>query len=252
MGDFEPFGQALGPLTVGRAPEPMDEEALERQWSMLHNSFTTDLQAAALRFMDRETFFPADGKASPRVRLYTPPLRSLMESLGLTGALVSRVSGVPTSSVSRVTAPWKGEDVFDRIQKGVPSEEAERAHRAENTCGLKRESAERLAKLFLCAACVRDGADMWRLALRFENKEPMGPEAMRAAREWCAATGAQCRAGEMDPEAHRNEVLKLMAFLDEEEVQYVKRLILGIIVDREKMTEEELYEQMGWYYETPF
>lgn len=252
MGDFEPFGQALGPLTVGRAPEPMDEEALERQWSMLHNSFTTDLQAAALRFMDRETFFPADGKASPRVRLYTPPLRSLKESLGLTCALVARVSGVSKSVVSRLTAPERGEDVWDRIGRGVPSEEAEKAHREENTKGTNRESAERLAKLFLCAACVRDGADMWRLALRFENKEPMGPEAMRAAREWCAATGAQCRAGEMDPEAHRNEVLKLMAFLDEEEVQYVKRLILGIIIDREKLTDEEMHEAMGYHYEVPF
>ncbi len=240
------------PPSAGHGPEPMDEEALERQWNVLHNGFSSDLSAAALRFMDRETFTPEGGKAPQRVRFYTPALRSLMESLGLTGALVSRVSGVPTSSVSRVTAPWKGEDVFDRIQRGVPSEEAERAHRAENTCGLKRKSAEGLAKLFLCAACVRDGVDSWRLALRFENKEPMGPEAMRAAREWCDATGTQCWAGEMDPEAHRNEALKLMAFLDEEEIQYVKRLILGIIVDREKMTEEELYEQMGWYYETPF
>lgn len=67
------------PPSAGHGPEPMDEEALERQWNVLHNGFSSDLSAAALRFMDRETFTPEGGKAPQRVRFYTPALRSLMD-----------------------------------------------------------------------------------------------------------------------------------------------------------------------------
>lgn len=219
-------------------PEKWTAE-LSHQWRSLHGSPSPDLVERALAFMDRDTFDPSEGEPSKRVEMDPAGIRRLMVSFGLTGKVISTMTGgeISDSSVSR----WSKKD-----PDGDPNDwRTFDKHKWANI-----ENAGRLALVFLCAGCAADGRDVATLGTRTGMNPAMGPQAQAVARMWCeGVTHTDPHPFDTEADDERYQLMELVKLIDQDGCRELKRHAIGILLDETKQTDEELYGMMEYLHD---